>query len=255
MFNRLKQWLTVDRVTVSIMIIALIALGGLIYYQVRPIRTVDIKVPVATDKASYYPGQEASGIFFGEVYYNGKVEVLREIYCKNYKGIIKTDEGADIFRGISRPIKLEGDTRVIGKIPMNAPIGANCVLQFANTYAISTPFGTRHITVTYYTQNFSIVTEGRRKQLDCEARGGSDCDKLNPQVSQENNQTSQNIAPTNGTNRQPLYEPQQPQQVTNNSTTNNTTNNNPAPVVEQPQEPVMPPEECIVNLLGLCIRL
>ena len=91
-----------ERLLATIMIVAALTLIVLIYYDVRPVPLLDIKVPVATDKSSYYPGQNVSGIFFGEVFYDGKVEILRQIYCKDYVGTIKTSDGDDIFKGVSR---------------------------------------------------------------------------------------------------------------------------------------------------------
>lgn len=148
-----------DVATLLIMIAALVGLLALIYYQVRPIQTLDIKVPVSTDKPEYAPGDEVSGIFFGEVFYSGKVEILREVFCRNYQGVIKADNGQDIFSTVSIPITLEGASRRIGKLPMDVPVGENCVIQFINTYTIGTPFGTRVITEDYYTQNFLIAAD------------------------------------------------------------------------------------------------
>lgn len=148
---------TIDAAFLATMTIALLALFALIFYQLRPIPTVDIKVPVATDKAEYYAGQEVSGIFFGDVYYKGRVEILREVFCKDYRGVIKTEKGDDIFKGISAPQHLEGTSRRIGNLPDDVPVGSNCVIQFLNTYNIETPFGNRQIVRDYYTQNFKIV--------------------------------------------------------------------------------------------------
>lgn len=158
--------------------IGVIALIALIWLYVRPLKVADIKVPVATDQASYYPGEEISGIFFGEIYHKGEVRVLREVYCKNYKNIIVPPESArngDFYDTQSIPRKIEGLSVTIGLLPADIPVGLNCVLQFTNVYNIPTPFGTRHVEYQYYTQNFSIVTRERRMQLECEAAGKKDC--------------------------------------------------------------------------------
>lgn len=264
-----------DLVTILGIVFGVLALLALVYYQVRPVKTVDIKVPVATDKASYYPGQEISGLFFGEVFYSGRVEIIREVFCKDYRAIIKTDDGSETFRGISKPTKLEGDSRKIGYLPKEIPIGSNCVLQFINTYHISTPFGERRVNYDYYTQNFSIITEGRRKQLDCEADGGTDCNKFNQQDGQPGVAPSPN-PPTSFNNDLPLFEEApsasqtfngaqvQPQQVQQNIATAPAMQPSevPAPTptpapqpTPAPSEPIQPPRVCTINLLGICIKL
>lgn len=245
-------WATIANVaTVLAFTAGLIALAALIWLYVRPIKVADIKVPVATDQASYYPGEEISGIFFGEIFHKGEVRVLREVFCKDYKNIIEPPASArngDFYDTQSIPRKIEGLSVTIGNLPRDIPVGSNCVLQFTNVYNIQTPFGIRHIEYQYYTQNFSIVTRERRMQLECEAAGKQNCnfiidvpkaektDDSEPQASQ---QFSPESAPM------PVEQP-----VTNNfndnrRTTNNTTNNPPA-------EPVTPPQEvCTVNLLGI----
>jgi hypothetical protein len=267
-----KKW--VDRSLACIIVAAFIALVALVYYRVVPVALVDIKVPVATDKSSYYPGQKISGIFFGKVFYTGKVEVVREVYCKDFQATIKTDEGSDVFRGVSRPSELKGDSRYIGHLPADIPIGSNCVIQFANIYRLETPFGPREETVVYYTQNFAIITKERRDQLDCEATGNKDCNFLN-------NNGQQSTAPVDepgdpqasssgGANTDiPLYPPQNgssgnsspsdrsPVVPQNDSGTSNTVpeKSTPAPDQEQTFEPVTPPS-CSVKLLGLlCVKL
>src|ERR1044072_2284841 len=77
-----------NALTIAAFTIGVIALLSLVWLYVRPIKVADIKVPVATDQASYYPGEDISGIFFGEIYYKGEVRVLREVYCKNYHDVI-----------------------------------------------------------------------------------------------------------------------------------------------------------------------
>lgn len=251
-----------DRVTLIVVVAAVLTLGWLVYLNVRPIPTVDIKVPVATDQSSYYPGQQVSGIFFGDVFYEGKVEVLREVYCKDFNGIIKTSEGDDIFKGISRATHLEGTSREIGELPKDVPVGSNCVIQFANTYNIPTPFGNRTITKIYYTQNFAIVSYGRKLQSICESQGGEDCDKLNDSNSSTNPAATPPVPTTQNTNRDaPLYQPESQDSstgtggassttnnTTNNSTTNNTTNN---PAAVNP--PADRPKVCTAKILFICV--
>lgn len=240
---------TVDRFSLIAIVIALLALVALIIYNIIPIRTADIKVPVATDKSSYYPGQKIGGIFFGEVWYKGEVRILREVFCKNYRGIIsppKEQSVGDLFSTSSTPKKLEGESVTIGNLPKDIPIGLNCVLQFTNIYRINTPFGDRHEQYQYYTQNFAIISKERREQLDCEATGKSteecqqkgsvgdaDRNRSNVQSQSEEVPTIQSSPESPAT----TPAPQRPQNVTNNndnSTTNNTTNNPPAEPAPQP---------------------
>ena len=125
---------------------------ALIWLYVRPIQVADIKVPVATDQASYYPGEEISGIFFGEIYYKGEVRVLREVFCKNYHDVIvppPSAQNGDYYDTQSIPRKIEGLSVNIGLLPKNIPVGSNCVLQFTNVYSIQTPFGIRHLEYQY----------------------------------------------------------------------------------------------------------
>lgn len=277
-----------DKLTILGIVIGVVALLALIFFQVRPIKTVDIKVPVATDRSSYYPGQQVSGIFFGDVFYEGRVEVLRDVYCKNYKSVIKTNDGDSIFRGTSKPSHLDGTSREIGQLPDKIPVGSNCVIQFANTYHIGTPFGDRTITKTYYTQNFAIISYGRRLQLDCEAAGGKDCDKLNT-----GNSTANPDAPTNSDGQsslnstdEPLFQPETgdasvpltkpssasssayggdlqgsssaPQPTTPSPSQNpsSPTPVNPTPPIQDaPAEPIMPPDTCTLKLLSICLKL
>jgi hypothetical protein len=196
----------VNLLAIAAFTIGVVALFALIWLYVRPIQTANIKVPVATDQASYYPGEDISGIFFGDTYYKGEVRVLREVFCKDYKGIIKPPaESAkgNFFSTISIPRHLEGESIVVGNLPSNIPVGSNCVLLFTNIYEIQTPFGIRKLEYQYYTQNFAIVTKERRQQLECESSGRKDCnyiintpDQANgttnaPQVVQSSPETSQ----------------------------------------------------------------
>lgn len=244
--NTAKNWLEAqshkvnwgglfNALTIAAMTIGVIALITLIWLYVRPIKTANIKVPVATDQASYYPGEEISGIFFGEIYHRGEVRVLREVFCKNFHGIIAPPESAkngDFYDTQSIPRKIEGLNVNIGLLPNNVPVGANCVLQFTNVYNIQTPFGIRHVEYQYYTQNFSIVTKERRQQLECEASGRKDCNFLSDDADKDvtlqepetpSPQYSPESAPDNG-NSQPT--PQTNIYNDNRSTEN--TNSNPA---------------------------
>lgn len=222
LINKSNAWRIIDIITISTMVFATVALLALLYFYVRPVPTLDIKVPVANDKAQYYAGQEVSGIFFGEVYYQGRVEIVRDVFCKNYRGVIKTDSGDDIFRGASVPGKLEGTSRRIGNLPLDAPVGANCVIQFVNTYHIATPFGDRIISKAYYTQNFTIIAKPSNAPTD---QGSNDANSGVGGALQE-------PSGVGGTKN------------TTNNTTNNTVNNPPA-------EPVQPPQQCTVDVLGI----
>jgi hypothetical protein len=228
---------------------------ALIYLQVRPVQLVDIKVPVATDKAEYYPGQEVGGIFFGEVFWDGKVEIHREVYCKNYKATIQTDAGDDIFRGVSRPIKLEGTSRVIGKLPLTVPIGENCVIQFVNTYHLNTPFGGRDIDVTYYTQNFKILTQedfNKRQQ------------EVQPAAEQQRQEYGEDQIRNNTDSQNPVMQEQKQAPPAEDSQSSLPASGEQeeagaSSVVSPPSapaEPIAPPEPpCTIGLLGICIRL
>ncbi len=243
-----------DRLFNVLSIFALIggvlALAVLVWLYVRPIALANIKVPVATDQASYAPGEEVAGIFFGDTYYKGEVRVLREVFCKDYKGVIKPPaESAvgDFFATQGRPRHLEGQTVPVGKLPADIPIGSNCVLQFTNVYNIQTPFGIRHEEYQYYTQNFSILSPERRAILDCEATGRKDCSTVNQPapVVQPQTQSSPETQPVQAT---PQSSTQSNSTTENRSTTNNTTNN--TTVNNPPAEPAPRYEErCTVDFL------
>lgn len=248
--HRLEWFDLANALTIAAFTVGLIALLALVWLYVRPIKLADIKVPVATDQASYAPGEEISGIFFGEIYYQGEVQVLREIFCKSYKNIIAPPSSArngDFYDTQSIPRKIEGLTVTIGHLPDDIPVGLNCVLQFTNVYRIQTPFGIRQEQYQYYTQNFAIVTKERRQQLECESAGRQDCDlggddRSNGTVDdptikddateQSSPDSPEPISPT----------PQQNTYNTDNSTTNNTT--------VQPQEPAPRyTERCTVDFI------
>lgn len=234
--------------TIAAFTIGVIALLTLIWLYVRPIPTAEIKVPVATDQSSYYPGEEIGGIFFGEIKYEGEVKVLRQVYCKNYQSVIPPPEYAkngDFYDTQSIPRKLEGLSVTIGNLPDDVPVGANCVLQFTNIYEIQTPFGLRKEQYQYYTQNFAIVTKQRRLQLECEAAGRTDCNFI------IDIPKDQSIAPTEPqavqsspeTRQQSVNEQSQPSNTTNNTTINNPpSQSEPAPRFE---------ERCTVDFLGI----
>jgi hypothetical protein len=208
-----------DAITISGIIIGIIALVSLLFYYTIPMKFADIKVPVATDKSSYYPSQEVGGIFFGEIFYNGEVRILREVFCANYHGIITPPDNATVdgnFLGWqSKARKLNGTTIDIGVLPEDVPVGANCVIQFTNVYNIQTPFGIRKEEYQYYTQNFSITTKEKRNAIESEA-------------AQKNAET--NSSDGGGTD-----------ETTNNTTTNNTTN------ISSP--PVNVEEKCSIDIL------
>lgn len=220
-----------NALTIAAFTIGVIALISLIWLYVRPIKTADIKVPVATDQASYHPGEEISGIFFGEVFYKGNVQVLREVFCKGYQNIIKPPESArngDFYATQSMPRKIEGLSVTIGHLPDNIPIGSNCVLQFTNIYRIQTPFGLRQEEYQYYTQNFAIVTVERRQQLECEAAGRQDCDLggddrstrgIKDPTSEKDEATIQS-SPDSPSPQEATTQPQQPQNSSQEPNTN-----------------------------------
>lgn len=245
-----------NALTILAFTIGVIALVALIVLYIRPIKTANIKVPVATDQASYYPGEEISGIFFGDTYYTGEIRILREVFCKDYRGIIKPPPEAavgDFFSTQARPGHLEGQSVSVGSLPETIPVGSNCVLQFTNVYEVQTPFGIRRIEYQYYTQNFSIVTRERRQQLECEASGRKDCNFIIDIPGGNSPNGSNPETPT--VQSSPETEPVAPggsQPTTiNNNTTNNTTNNNPA--AESAPAPRFE-EQCTVNLLGIKIN-
>lgn len=234
-----------DIAFIAIMVFTFIALLALMWYQLRPIKTVDIKVPVATDRSSYAPGEEIGGIFFGEVFYEGEVRVLREVYCKDYKNIIVPPENArngDFYDTQSIPRKLEGLSVNVGHLPADIPVGKNCVLQFTNVYEISTPFGTRRIEYRYYTQNFAIISQERRDLLECEASGRKDCnepDVIIQQVPVSQHQQSTPETPQDAPQEQEAPPPQR------------TANNSPSQPETPANEPVQPPRNCRVDFLFL----
>lgn len=238
-----------DVVTAVAIMIGLFALVALLFFNVRPIKFADIKVPVATDKSSYFAGQSIAGIFFGETYYDGNVKILREVFCTNYKGVIKPPAEAadgDFFDTQAKPRRFEGNTIAIGILPADVPVGSNCVIRFTNVYNIQTPFGLRHEEYQYYTQNFSIISKERRQQLDCEATGKStqECQAATFKSADGNAVTS-----TDNTFGGGSFDGGGASGGTtnNNTTTNNTTNNTTTP----PSEPVQLPEQCTINLLGI----
>ena len=226
--------------------IGVIALFTLIFLYVRPIKTATIKVPVATDQASYYPGEDISGIFFGDTYYTGEVRILREVFCKNYKGVIAPPAGAadgNFFATQAQPRHLEGQTIIVGNLPTNIPVGSNCVLQFTNVYEIQTPFGLRRIEYQYYTQNFSIVTKERRQQLECEASGRKDCNFIVDIPGKETNSGTETPAVQSS-----------PETLQNPATVNNTYNSNSTYTTNPPAQSEPAPryvERCSIDFLGI----
>lgn len=229
LINKSNAWRITDIFTITTMALAFFALLLLVWFYVRPINTVDIKVPVATDKAEYYEGQEISGIFFGEIYWQGRVEILREVFCKDYRATIKTDEGDEIFKGISTPAKLEGDSRRIGNLPEGAPLGSNCVIQFVNTYHINTPFGDRIISKSYYTQNFKVIVKPSKPDKKAEPSNDATSGVGGAQ---------QAPAGVGGTQETPQQ--QEPQQGEPGP-------QGPTGPQGPPAEPVQPPQECAIN--------
>lgn len=244
----------INALTVAAFVIGIIALIALVWFYVRPIKTADIKVPVATDQASYYPGEEISGIFFGEIYYEGEVRVLREVFCKNFRDIIvppETARNGDFYDTQSIPRKIEGLSVTIGLLPKNIPVGSNCVLQFTNVYEIQTAFGIRRVEYQYYTQNFSIVTRERRQQLECEAAGRKDCNFLSDDTKRETAPQNTEV-PNQQESVDSAQDTMPPQNVyyDNRSTTDYNVNNPPAN-----QEPAPEFREvCTINFLGVKVN-
>lgn len=238
----------IDTIFLSLMVIAFAFLGALIWYNVKPIKLLEIKVPVATDQSSYSQGEEISGLFFGENYYTGHVKILREVYCKNYKGVIKPPaEGADgdFFSTRVEPFKYEGVSRRIGNLPLEVPVGSNCVLKFLNIYELQTPFGVREETVEYHTQNFAIISKERRAILDCEANTGRITEQCELEV--RGKPTDPKVEAGDTTFIYPqerITEPSSPSSQTNQPTT-------PAVPETPPNEPITPPQTCTINLLGI----
>lgn len=240
-----------NALAVAAFVIGVIALFALIWLYVRPIKVADIKVPVATDQASYYPGEEISGIFFGEIFHRGEVRVLREVFCKDYHDLIVPPENArngDFYDTQSIPRKIEGLSVNIGNLPKNIPIGSNCVLQFTNVYEIQTPFGIRRIEYQYYTQNFSIVTRERRQQLECEAAGRKDCNFIND-VSPEQ-QIDEPPQPQESVDSAVDTQPPQNIYYDNRTTTDYNVTNPPAQNEPAPQFR----EVCSINFLGVKVN-
>lgn len=205
----------IERAVLLIIILAILAFGLLLYYFNRPVKLVDIKIPVATTKAKYYPGQMVGGLFFGEVYYNGRVQILREVFCEDYQETIKTTDGDELFQGKSTPHKLSGTARNIGLLPDNAPIGENCVIQFVNTYCLKTPFGPDCREITYYTQNFEIIP----KPADGSAEAAEDTATDSAQQERQTNPTDSGRSAGTAENDN---SPANSTTITNNSTTINT---------------------------------
>lgn len=242
-----RQW--GDIITATGIVVGFFALAALIYYNIYPIKLVDIKVPVATDRAFYKPGERVNGVFFGEIFYTGRVEVYTDIFCAGYRAPMRGDDGSVVFSGNSRPVVLQGDTRYIGRVPDDAPVGKNCVIQFVNNYDIKTPFGTRHEERAYYTQNFFIQSP------DDDESENDNSDDLPPQLNSPNN-TLPTAKPE--ADRDRLYDappdgdaPVPPQTTIRNDTTNNFT---PPPMTEgpiSPSEPIMRNEVCTINVFSL----
>lgn len=255
-----KGFRIADAVFIITMLFAALSLLALLWYNVRPIKTVDIKVPVATDRSAYSPGETIGGIFFGEIFYKGDVRVLREVYCKDYKAVIPPPPQArngDFYDTQSIPRKLDGLSVEVGKLPDNIPIGKNCILQFTNVYDIPTPFGTRHISYSYYTQNFAIISKERRQILECEAQGRNNCENEVAPEGTEGFLPSEPVTSPSAT----LHSPESP--LSNEAPQ---TAQKPAETAQAPEngqrasqapeqqetprnEPVTPPRQCTIDVL------
>ncbi len=233
----------IDFIFLFLMVIGFVFLGALLWYNFRPIKLIDVKVPVATDQSAYAQGEEISGIFFGENYYTGHTKILREVYCKDYVGTIRPpaeSADGDFFSTRVEPAVYEGTSRRIGNLPTDVPIGSNCVLKFLNVYEIQTPFGIRKETRDYYTQNFAIITQERRNIVDCETSGRKDCLTTNSPKQADSDVRAVFPAPvedTSGLQRpEATSEPQPSRTPTPEST---------------PSEPVTPPKTCLINFFGI----
>ena len=239
----------------AVVLVAFLLLVGYIYESTREYKLIDIKVPVATDKSSYYPGQQIKGIFFGEVFHSGKEKILREVFCENYRKEIEPLSNKDGIYYVTQsvPKKLEGTTGFIGNLPEDIPVGSNCVVRFINIYEINTMFGTREITYPYYTQNFAIITKERRELLDCEDAGGTDCNEKYQQSLEQDKEENKNVVYTPA----PTYTTNNYEGDTNSSTTVVSPSPSPSPSTSPQQEtpPVTAPNpsSCLIGLLNLCI--
>lgn len=237
-----RQW--GDIITATTMVGAFFALAALIYYNVYPIKLVDIKVPVATDRAFYQPGDRVNGVFFGEIFYTGRVEVYTDIFCAGYRAQMRGDDGKVVFSGNSRPVVLQGDTRYIGRIPDDVPVGKNCVIQFVNNYDIKTPFGTRHEERAYYTQNFYIRPADDATQNQTQAENAAPTATV-PSIAPEANRDRLYDAPPDGD------APMSPQSSVRNDTTVNVTPPSSSEENVEPSEPLARRDVCTVDVFGL----
>ena len=228
--NRSSRLRIADRVTIIAMVIALLALGALIYYQVRPIKTLEVEVPVLIDKAEYGRGEFIKGTFFGEVTFTGPVTTSRRLVCGNTQIPMNNSNDLDsFFDAVSIPRKLNGETITIGQVPATAPVGARCLVQMINVYDINTPFGNRHVEKPYYTLSFIIKAEPEQPQVPKEVPV--------PDPFLQRSRT----APT-------TQAPQTTQRQTNPV----------VPPAQQQEPPTIPPvqdEQCTVKLLGICVKL
>lgn len=225
--NRSSRLRIADRVTIGVMVIALIALGALVWYQVRPIKTLEVEVPVLIDKAEYGRGEFIKGTFFGEVTFTGPVTTSRRLVCGNTQIPMENSNDLDsFFDAVSIPRKLNGETITIGQVPATAPVGARCLIQMINVYDLNTPFGNRHLEKPYYTLSFIIKAEPAQPQVPKEVP------VPDPFLQGE---------------RTPPLTQQSPVQQTK-----------PVPAIQQVEPPTIPPvttEQCAVKLLGICVRL
>lgn len=123
-------------------------------------KLANVEVPVATIKDSYVPGELIEGLFFGEVYYSGKVDYTRQLICPNYSEFIKDiNTGYNIVKGSAVPRKLDGARSPIGYSSAGVPLNVNCTIQFKNLYCIPYLFGCVPKEYSYYTQTFTFKNE------------------------------------------------------------------------------------------------
>lgn len=119
-----------------------------------------IEVPVATVKDSYMPGELIEGLFFGEVYYSGKVDYTRQLICPNYSEYIEDiNTGGNVVKGSAVPREINGARSPIGVASTGVPLDVNCTIQFKNLYCIPYLFGCVAKEYSYYTQAFTFTNE------------------------------------------------------------------------------------------------
>lgn len=196
------DFLTLTAVVIAFSILVA-SLATFVYAKNR--KLVVIEVPVSTVKPEYRRGELVEGLFFGEVFYEGKVSFSRRLNCTNYTRILpEIGTGSKTVEGSSSPKVLKNVTGSIAYVPKDAPTDVNCLIEITNRYCVAYLFGCTERNYTYYTQNFEILSQP-------------------PRETEQPELPSQSIEVLDLGNQQPVAD--SGGSVTNN-TTNNTTNNN-----------------------------